>query len=491
MMRDAPANPTAAAPPPPPGVGEPRQRSRAKADAPTHADAADIARPASDDPIARTLPRYALAIASVAVMAAVWGWLPRVGLEYQQPFLLFTMAVVVSGWFCGFGPTLLATAISAYLIELLFLRHVGPPVVAGGWDRWVTPVAMLLFVVQGGVIGLLGEGRLRYRRSLERASRTFDERVSHRTLTLRGAVDRLQAEVFQRQAAEEGLLQSNADLRAIEAELRELTARLRQSNSELEEFASVASHDLQEPLRKIRAFGDRLASKSRDQLDDASRDYLDRMLHAAERMSILINDLLAFSRVTTQGQAFRPVDLKEVVRGVLADLESAIESSQAEVEAGDLPTLDADPLQMRQLLQNLIGNAIKFHREGVPPRVTVAATPCEPPAHDVEVDPVRSVDGEGGWVRLTVSDNGIGFDTKYLDRIFEVFQRLHGRSTYAGTGIGLAVCRKIARRHGGTITATSVEGEGATFIVSLPRHHFSDDPPTVTDNDPRTGDRDR
>ena len=439
------------------------------------------------DSLATVLARYALAVACVAAAAALWGLLPDVGLDYQHPFLLFTLALLVVAWFCGFGPTLLATAICAYLIQLLFLSRVDPPPAMIGesqaWSIWATPVAMLLFVLEGAVIGLLGEARLRQLRSLRRADRSFDERVMYRTTTLRGAVDRLQAEVLQRRDAEAGLHDANAELRTNAGELHELTRRLRQSNSELEEFASVASHDLQEPLRKIRAFGDRLAAKAGDGLDETSRDYLHRMLHAAERMSVLINDLLTFSRITSKAQTFRPVDLNEVVRGVLTDLEARSEELGATVEVGDLPTLDADPLQMRQLMQNLIGNAMKFHREGIPPRVSITAevgNHIDAPPRPTDVGRVDTVLPDAGFVRISVADNGIGFDEKYLDRIFEVFQRLHGRTTYSGTGIGLAICRKIARRHGGDITATSAEGEGATFLVTLPLRHRGDEPDTST-----------
>lgn len=236
-------------------------------------------------------------------------------------------------------------------------------------------------------------------------------------------------------------------------ELRRYAAQLQRSNRELQDFASVASHDLQEPLRKILAFGDRLRARYEGALGDDGRDYLGRMLNAAGRMSTLINDLLTFSRVTTRAQPFRPVDLGEVARDVVSDLEARVEQTGGRVEIGAMPVVEADATQVRQLLQNLIGNALKFHRPG------------EPPVVRVEGEVVRSPDPV---CQFTVSDNGIGFDEKYLDRIFNVFQRLHGRNTYEGTGIGLAVCRKIAERHHGSITARSVPGRGSTFIVTLP-----------------------
>jgi signal transduction histidine kinase len=193
---------------------------------------------------------------------------------------------------------------------------------------------------------------------------------------------------------------------------------------------------------------------------------------AAARMQTLINDLLSFSRVTTKGQPFGPVDLGGVVREVLSDLETRIESSGGHVEVGDLPTIDADAVQMRQLFQNLIANALKFRRPDAAPVVKVTAvTSTEAGVPGGNGD--GGGDGAAGTVEIRVADNGIGFEEKYLDRIFNVFQRLHGRDQYEGTGIGLAVCRKIAERHGGSVTATSRPGEGTTFVVTLPSSHPS------------------
>jgi PAS domain S-box-containing protein len=231
-------------------------------------------------------------------------------------------------------------------------------------------------------------------------------------------------------------------------------ARLEASNRDLQDFAHVASHDLQEPLRKIQAFGDRLRAKCGDALGETGRDYLTRMSDAAGRMQTLINDLLSFSRVTTKAQPFVPVDLDKVLRAVLDDLEVRIEQTQARIEAGPLGTIEADPLQMRQLFQNLIGNALKFHKENVPPLVRI---------HSQRLNGELPPRLEIVWV-----DNGIGFDQKYADRIFGIFQRLHGRGQYEGSGVGLAICKKIVERHGGTITTSGKLGEGATFVATLP-----------------------
>ncbi|HEX9048016.1 MAG TPA: ATP-binding protein [Verrucomicrobiae bacterium] len=243
-------------------------------------------------------------------------------------------------------------------------------------------------------------------------------------------------------------------LRVSEEKLRQFTSQLEQSNRELQDFAYVASHDLQEPLRKIVVFGERLREKSGEALAADGRDYVERMQKAASRMQSLINDLLAFSRVTTKAHPFAPVNLADVVAEVVEDLEGRIEQVQGRVELGELPVIEADALQMRQLLQNLIGNALKFQQPGQPPVVKVQAR--------------KFSDSGKEWCELAVSDNGIGFDEKYLDRIFNVFQRLHSRNEYEGTGMGLAIVRKIALHHGGNVTARSRPGQGATFIVTLP-----------------------
>jgi light-regulated signal transduction histidine kinase (bacteriophytochrome) len=249
-----------------------------------------------------------------------------------------------------------------------------------------------------------------------------------------------------------------------QAKLLEQETRQRQelsrSNEELQEFAFVASHDLQEPLRKIKTFGDRLKATCGDTLSEQGRDYLDRMQNAARRMQTLIEDLLSLSRVTTRAQPFVAVNLFQVTQEVLSDLEISIHQTQATIEVGELPIIKADPLQMRQLLQNLIGNALKFQRPEVLPVVKIYSNILSNSSDPVAVGNEQC--------QIIVEDNGIGFDEKYLDRIFNVFQRLHGRSEYEGTGIGLAICRKIVERHQGSITASSKPGEGAKFIVSLP-----------------------
>ncbi len=237
--------------------------------------------------------------------------------------------------------------------------------------------------------------------------------------------------------------------RRVTQQLDETMRELERRNRELQDFASIASHDLQEPLRKIRAFSDRLTVACGDALPADARDYLARIQSAAERMSTLITDLLSLTRVMTRGKAFEHVDLGRIAAAVIIDLEEAVAKGGAAVVIGELGTVHADPTHMRQLLQNLIENALKFRGS-------------EPPAVNVYVEQLS--DG----CRLIVEDNGIGFATEHAERIFDPFERLHARGVYEGTGIGLALCRRIMERHGGTIHAVSRAAGGAQFVATFP-----------------------
>jgi signal transduction histidine kinase len=248
-----------------------------------------------------------------------------------------------------------------------------------------------------------------------------------------------------------------------QAAMSQHARELSRSNSELEQFASVASHDLQEPLRKILAFGDRLEQKCSGAVDAEALDYLKRMRGAAARMQDLINGLLNYSRISSRAQPFERVDLSKVLREVLTDLETRIEEAAARIEVKGLPEIDADPMQMRQLLQNLIGNALKFHRPDRLPVIRIAGTRLAP----VEAQE-RGYSPHEYLYEITVEDNGVGFDPQHAGRMFQVFQRLHSRKEFEGTGVGLAICRKIAERHGGQITAQSQVGHGAKFTITLP-----------------------
>ena len=242
-------------------------------------------------------------------------------------------------------------------------------------------------------------------------------------------------------------------------QMRDYTFKLERSNRELQDFAYVASHDLQEPLRKIEAFGDRLFTRYGKDLPDDGRMFLDRMQNAAARMRRLINDLLDYSRVTTKGKPFGRVALDDVLAGVLSDLQIRIEESGAVITADPMPLIDADATQMRQLIQNVLANALKFRKADVAPRINIK---CTVGGND------EFYGLHGPRVRIEVTDNGIGFDNRYKEQIFTIFQRLHGRLEYEGTGVGLATVRKIVERHQGTIDADGRPGEGATFVIELP-----------------------
>ncbi|WP_437979128.1 ATP-binding protein [Sorangium sp. So ce295] len=266
---------------------------------------------------------------------------------------------------------------------------------------------------------------------------------------------------LQRQT-EERLRTYARHLEVLQADIGRKNVELEQRNRELEQFAYVSSHDLQEPLRKIVAFGDRLKERCSEALDDRGRDYLERMQSAARRMQLLVSDLLEFSRLTTRGKPFEVVKLDQVVQAALSDLEVAIERSGGKIDVGELATIDGDSVQMRQLFQNLLGNALKFHGKGVPPRVKIWG----------RVEDAGEA-GAPAIYELHVEDNGIGIDPKYSERIFTVFERLNPRAEYEGTGIGLAICKKIAERHHGSIQVKSEPGRGSDFVIRLPMTHPS------------------
>lgn len=261
------------------------------------------------------------------------------------------------------------------------------------------------------------------------------------------------------QRLNEQIQQQNTDLESKVIErtsvLQHYAEELERSNKELEDFAFVASHDLQEPLRKIRAFGDRLVAKFSSDLGEQGQDYIRRMQAASARMSQLIEDLLAFSRVTTQQKPFATVDLNTVVDDVIQDLEHAIMDRQGVIDIGALPTIEGDESQLRQVFANLISNSLKFTEAGVKPRINIKA-------ENLVNDSQEEI------AAITITDNGIGFDEQYKERIFNLFQRLHGKGEYPGTGIGLALCKKIINRHSGDISVKSQLGVGTEFTLQLP-----------------------
>ncbi len=262
-------------------------------------------------------------------------------------------------------------------------------------------------------------------------------------------------DVTEKRRAQEALLGARDELelrvRERTTELSQAVAKLESMNQELQEFAFIASHDLQEPLRKIQAFGSILVTKQKGLLDPEAQDITSRITRAASRMSELLRSLLNYSRTGTSELNYKPVSLTEVARDAVSDLELLINKVKGSVEISELPTVDADAQLLRQLFQNIIENSIKYRKESEPPVVKIYGNITD------------------SVCRIVVEDNGIGFDECYSPKIFKPFERLHGRNApYTGTGMGLAICKKIVTRHGGEITARSIQGQGATFIVTLP-----------------------
>ncbi len=281
------------------------------------------------------------------------------------------------------------------------------------------------------------EQRKHAQEQLRLANESLEERVAKRTAELEAANAALKEEIAERERAEK--------------ELRRKTRELEALSREMENFAYVASHDLQEPLRKINGFAQLVQEHLGDRLDQDGRDYLDRMVRASDRMNVMVKDLLLLSRAGGEAVMQQPVDLNRVMQRVNVDLEPAIAESGATLEVGELPTVRANPLQMEQVFLNLISNAIKYREEDRPVRIDITAAP-----------------GEAGYTRISITDNGIGFDPAQAERIFQPFQRLHSQREYPGTGMGLPICRKIVERLGGEITAEGRPGKGSTFHFTLP-----------------------
>ncbi|MEP6514279.1 MAG: ATP-binding protein [Parafilimonas sp.] len=249
--------------------------------------------------------------------------------------------------------------------------------------------------------------------------------------------------------------------------LQEKNLELERSNTELASFSYVASHDLQEPLRKIQTFSDRILDKEYENFSPAIKDYFQRIIAASKRMQNLISDLLNYSRTNTAEIVYAPTDLNIIVEEVKANLRELIEDSKAVFETSPLPTLNIVPLQFNQLFSNIIGNAIKYRKPGIHPLIKITA----------EIVPVSEIKVGAGFLndkywRIGVTDNGIGFEQEYAEKIFELFQRLHGKAEYEGTGIGLAICKKIIQNHRGFIKAVGQPGIGSTFNIYLPLNNI-------------------
>jgi signal transduction histidine kinase len=294
------------------------------------------------------------------------------------------------------------------------------------------------------------------------AERPDPSRLRNRTTIKQRLKDGRVIAVMSEPMSHGGTIATYLDITEIENQAQALQAhalRLEASNRDLQEFAYVASHDLQEPLRKIEAFSDRLVRKYGKTLPEDGQMFIDRMQNAASRMRQLISALLSYSRVSTNASQFAEIDMDHVLADVLSDLQIRIEEAKAAIHAESLPRIEADPVQMRQLFQNILSNALKFRRKDVDLVISIKGT---------VIPDLQRHDPPLGWLEFSIADNGIGFDNAYKEQIFKIFQRLHGRMEYEGTGIGLATCRKIVDRHGGIIDANGRPGEGTTFTIRLP-----------------------
>lgn len=348
--------------------------------------------------------RYGLAVIAVVAAGLLRWWLERTFGNLYAAFITFYPAVLLVAITLGGGPGVMATLLSAAVVDFFFIPPYNSFAVVGIGET----ISLAIFACTS--LGLCW--------------------VSHRMRQL-------------------GWARAFAAAKALEAEeLARRNEELRRSNHDLEQFAYVASHDLQEPLRMVTSFGGIIEDRYRPALDEKGREYLRFIIEAGQRMQSLVKGLLDYSRVRGQDHP-EPVALGECVREALANLKAGIEEAGATVAVGELPTVPADRRQMTQVFQNLIGNAIKFHGDK-PPRIELSAA------------------RDGGQWLVRVTDNGIGVDPRYAERIFEIFQRLHGREKYPGTGIGLAICRRIVEGHGGRIGVKPALEGGSTFWFTLP-----------------------
>lgn len=366
--------------------------------------------------------------------------LKRKDLEYQWMFVLFAMFIFACGtthllavWNIWNGDYYLSGTVKAItaIVSILTAALIWP----------LIPKALALprpMELQKANTDLQSEIELR--KASERNLRSARNELQNHVKELLEAKKQLETEIAYRRAAEE---KEKAKSLALE-----------RSNEDLEQFAFIASHDLREPLRKLMSFTQLLSSGRYGSFDEKGQQFVHYIRDAAERMEALINSLLEYSRVTTQSRDFENVSFAELADEAERDLQLRIDESGASIEKDIQGSVQGNRSQLRQVVQNLIGNALKYRSPDTPPVIRIT----------------------GGQVaddlyRLTVTDNGIGFDPQYKDQIFEVFKRLHGRDEYEGTGMGLAICKKIIERHGGQITATSMLGEGSTFRIDLPIHN--------------------
>lgn len=275
---------------------------------------------------------------------------------------------------------------------------------------------------------------------------------------------------------------SEQKIKKLNLQLLENNDQLKNTIEELDRFAYVASHDLQEPLRKILIFSDKLEQGYKDALGNDAASYLEKIVKSSERMHQLINDLLKFSRYTNDNFGFEKTDLNQVLKDVLSDVEMEIQKKKAKVIVEDLPTIWAIPSQMRQVFQNLISNSLKFSRDGVDPEIVISGKRTSAS----EVFGISRKSTNDNYYQIYFSDNGIGFDSKYAKEIFVVFKRLHSYHDFEGTGIGLSICKKIIEKHNGFITAESALNEGSTFTITLPERIKIDEAAQQAESTPKT-----
>jgi light-regulated signal transduction histidine kinase (bacteriophytochrome) len=284
---------------------------------------------------------------------------------------------------------------------------------------------------------------------------------NHRLLAqeqkLKAANENLEKQIEERKKSEE-------EVKNLNIQLMENIQQLKATNEELDHFAFIASHDLQEPLRKIRTFSDMLITKHKDALDDSAGEYLQKIERSSRRMQLLIDDILSFSRFSANDDGFKETDLNDLLEQVLSDLEIVIDEKKAAVNAQSLPVLSVIPSMIRQLLQNLISNALKFSREEGVPKISITCDKIK----GKKIPNTPAEIGNNDYYAIKVTDNGIGFEKQYADLIFVIFKRLHSSNSFEGTGIGLAICKKIADKHNGFIYATSTLNEGSEFVLALP-----------------------
>lgn len=259
-------------------------------------------------------------------------------------------------------------------------------------------------------------------------------------------------------------LQKNTQkqLEAQNEQLEQINHALELSNHDLQQFASVASHDLQEPLRKIHIFSTLIESKNSDTLSDDSRLFLRKIIDSANRMKVLIVDILDYSKLSAEDNPFEKTDLREIVEELLGDYEIIIEEKEAKISVENLPVAEVNRGQIRQVFQNILSNALKFSQENQKPEIIISAKRISEKSYDAPEDE------NGMFARISIRDNGIGFDDKYVNSIFTLFERLNSKDKYEGTGIGLAITKKIIEKHNGLVTARSEKGKGAEFIIVLP-----------------------